>query len=262
MDKHNKNFFDIKGKVVIITGALGLLGNGLVKALVEQGAKIVITDLDGKKCREAANKINKDKENSAFGLRCDVSDEKSVKDTIKNVIKHFGGIDALINNAGLFVHTKFEDRTVEEIQKIVDVNIKGTILCSKFAAEFMKKKGRGSIVNIASIYGIVSPDKRIYGDSGVNCSEIYGMTKAGVINFTEYLATYLAEFNIRVNAISPGGIFNNQKEFFVKNYINKTPLGRMARIDDIVGAVIFLISDASSYITGHNLVVDGGFTIW
>ncbi|MEK6848762.1 MAG: SDR family oxidoreductase, partial [Nanoarchaeota archaeon] len=120
----------------------------------------------------------------------------------------------------------------------------------------------GSIINIGSIYGQVSSDKRIYGDSKRNNSEVYSATKAGIIQFTKYLATHWAEYNIRVNCISPGGIFNNQKEFFVKNYINKVPLGRMANVTDINGALIFLASDASKYVTGQNLTIDGGFTIW
>ncbi len=260
--KQNKNLFDVKGKVVVVTGALGQLGTGLIHALAEQGSKIVISDLDNKKCIERAKLINKRYGNVALGHGCDVSDEQSVQEMFETVIKKFGNIDALINNAGIGVYTPFEERTVEEIQKVVDVNIKGVILCSKAVADHMKKRKTGSIINIASIYGIVSPDKRIYGDSKRNSSEIYGMTKAGIINFTKYLATYLAEYNIRVNAISPGGIFNNQKEFFVRNYINKTPLGRMAKVEDITGAVVFLISDASSYITDNNLVIDGGFTAW
>lgn len=254
--------FDISGKVVMITGALGQLGSEITRELLENGAKVAISDLDEDKCKNAASDFNNKFKNSVFGIGCDITQEKSVEKFFAETYKKFGKIDALINNAGIGIFTPFEKRTPEEIDRVMDVNIKGTILCSKHAFNVMKKSGKGSIINIASIYGLVSSNKEIYGDSGRNNSEIYGMTKAAIINFTKYLAAYSAEFGIRVNAISPGGIFNGQKEVFVKNYTNKVPMKRMGSAKDMVGAAIYLISDSSSYMTGNNLVIDGGFTVW
>jgi NAD(P)-dependent dehydrogenase (short-subunit alcohol dehydrogenase family) len=160
------------------------------------------------------------------------------------------------------VYTPFESRTEEELDEVIDLNLKATILVSKAAAESMKSQKSGAIINFGSIYGVTTPDFRIYGDSGRNSSEIYGATKAGVIHFTKYLAAYLAPYCIRSNAISPGGVFNHQDPDFVKKYEYKTPLARMATSADLIGTILFLSSDDAQYITGQNIAVDGGFTVW
>ena len=257
-----RNLFDIKGKVVIITGALGQLGTTLSKNLAEQGAIVIITDVNNNKCEIAASLLNEKYPDSSLGISCDITQLESIKKMSKKVYSKYKKIDCLVNNAGIGVFTPFEDRNPEDIQNVMDVNIKGTVLCSQVISKYLKKANKGSIINIASVYGIVSSDYRIYGDSGRNNSEIYSITKAGIINFTKYLGTYLAKDNVRVNAISPGGIYNKQTESFVENYVKKTPLSRMAKTEDFVGAVIYLISDASEYMTGNNLIIDGGFTAW
>ncbi|MDP9260662.1 MAG: SDR family oxidoreductase, partial [Actinomycetota bacterium] len=174
--------------------------------------------------------------------------------------EQYGGLDILVNNAGIGVYTALEERTAAELAAVAAVNLTGTALCSRAAAPLMREGG--AIVNIASIYGIVSPDPRIYGTSGRNSSEIYGATKAGVIQMTRWFAVHLAPQRIRVNCISPGGVFAHQTADFVASYEQRTPLGRMTTVSDLEGALIYLTSDASAYVTGHNLVVDGGWSAW
>jgi NAD(P)-dependent dehydrogenase (short-subunit alcohol dehydrogenase family) len=233
--------FRLYGKVICITGASGQIGKALVKAYQEAGADVVPTDLDTE-------------------IPLDVTDKKSVEKARDAIVAKYGKIDILVNNAGIAVFIPFEERTVEEFDKVMNVNVRGTFLCSQVFAEELKKT-YGCIINVGSIYGMVSADKRIYGNSGRNSSEVYAASKAGIIHMTRYLATYLAP-NIRVNCVSPGGVFNNQDEHFIRSYEFKTPLGRMATADDLVGAFIFLASDSARYITGQNIAVDGGFTLW
>lgn len=252
------NHYDLKNKKILITGANGQLGRSLALVLLNQEAFVYATDIQKEMEKGLVKKIKNSEFKNFKYMEMDVTSEKSVEKA-ENLIK--GNIDVLINNAGVAVFTPFEERTIKEIDKVIDVNLKGTILCSKIFSKKMIRRKAGKIINIGSMYGIVPPDKRIYGDSGRNSSEIYGATKAGVIQLTKYLATYLGEFNITVNAISPGGIFNYQKKFFVDNYIRKNPLGRMAKEEDMLGIICFLSSDDSNYITGQNIAVDGGFTL-
>lgn len=253
-----KNFYDLKNKKILVTGANGQLGRGLVSALLKQGAFVYATDIQKEMDEKLLAELKKNKLKSYKYLAMDVTSEKSIKKTEHDIN---GPIDVLVNNAGIAVFTPFERRTENELEKVFDVNLKGTIICSKVFSKKMIKRKTGKIINIGSMYGIVPPDKRIYGDSGRNSSEIYGATKAGVIQLTKYLAAYLGEFNITVNTVSPGGIFNNQKKFFMDNYIRKNPLRRMADTEDLVGIICFLSSADSNYITGQNVAVDGGFTL-
>jgi NAD(P)-dependent dehydrogenase (short-subunit alcohol dehydrogenase family) len=249
--------YDLADKKVLITGANGQLGSALVLALLQQGAFVYITDIQ-KELDAGLSKVLVDKNLRNFEyLAIDVTSEKSIMASLPKVEK----LDVLINNAGVAVFTPFEERTEKELDFVLSVNLKGPILCSKVFSRLMVKQRSGSIINIGSIYGIVAADKKIYGDSGRNSSEIYAATKAGVIHATKYLAAYLAEYNIRVNAVSPGGIFNNQKKEFVDSYVKKTPLGRMAETQDLAGVICFLASDDAKYITGQNITVDGGFTL-
>jgi 3-oxoacyl-[acyl-carrier protein] reductase len=253
------NLYDLKNKTVLITGANGQLGQEFVKVLLKQGAFVYITDRHKVIDKKLANELTKQNLKKYKYLELDVTAEKSIERTNKLIN---GRLDVLINNAGVGVFTAFEQRTGAELDQVIDVNLKGTILCSKIFSRSMIKAKAGKIINIGSIYGVISSDKRIYGDSGRNNSEIYSATKAGVIQFSKYLAVYLAEHNIQINAISPGGIFNGQKEFFVKNYIARTPAGRMAKVEDFSGLICFLSSEESNYITGQNIIVDGGFSAW
>jgi NAD(P)-dependent dehydrogenase (short-subunit alcohol dehydrogenase family) len=252
------NNYDFKNKHVLITGVCGQIGQELTKAFLASGAIVCGVDLLPQPEAKFARAVAKYKKNF-FYISGDVTRERSIQEIFKQIKKP---IDALINCAGMGVYTPFEERTEDELDRVIALNIKATILMSKAAAREMKKRKQGVIINFGSIYGVVQPDYRIYGKSGRNSSEIYGATKAGVIHFTKYLAAYLARYGIRTNAISPGGVFNNQDPFFVKNYEHKTPMARMAQVDDLIGAILFLASEDAKYINGHNLVVDGGFTVW
>jgi len=236
-------------KIAVLTGASGNLGKSFLETLTRSGYYVYTVDL----------RIDNLKENSSVKpVFLDITNEKTVISFYRSLKK----IDALINNAGIGVFTPFEKRTVEEFMEVINVNMLGTFLMSREAIKIMKTQKSGKIINIGSIYGGVSSDPRIYGNSGRNNSEVYSMTKAGVIMLTKYMAAHFAKYNIQSNCISLGGIFNKQADSFVRNYINKTPAGRMASVSDLQGALKFLISEESDYVNGQNITVDGGFTAW
>lgn len=249
-----KDIFDIEKKIFLVTGAYGLIGSNLCHFLTDNNATVVAV---GKKEEKL-----KDLKTAAF-FKADISNEGDVTSLWSSLTKKFKRIDVLINNAAKSTSNTFENLTAKEWDNIIGTNVKGTFLMCKQGFNSGLLKSGSSIINISSIYGIVSPDQRIYGDSGLNSSSVYGCSKAGVIQLTKYLATYLAGKSIRVNCISLGGIFNNQPAYFLQKYIEKTPLNRLGVVDDILGTIVFLSSEkASGYITGANIVVDGGFTVW
>lgn len=246
--------FSLKGKVAVVTGGLGQLGSAFVSDLEAAGARVFAADLPG------AKPFHKGRRRPHVPI--DVTNEASVAAAAASVRRTAGRLDIWLNNAGIGVFTPYESRTEEEFDKVLDINVKGVFLCTRAASRVMHPSRGGAVINVASVYGLVSPDPRIYGDSGRNSSEVYGASKSAVVSMTRYFAVHLAAKGIRVNAITPGGIFNHQAPFFVKGYEARTPLGRMARESDISGAAVFLASDAASYMTGHNLVMDGGWTAW
>jgi len=264
--------FSLKNKTAIVTGALGLIGKEHCKALAVAGANVVVTDTDENKCKEFAKSLI----NESIGHFVDVTIPDSIKKLRDEVIKKYGHIDILVNNAAIndmfenpkaaSEQSKFENYPLELWQKSVDVNLTGLFLCSQILGSEMAKQKSGSIINIASTYGITAPDQSLYkkedGLQSFYKPPAYSATKGAVIMFTRYLAAYWGKDNVRVNTLTPGGVENNQDEFFIQKYSAKTPLGRMAKSTDYKGALIFLASDASSYMTGANLVVDGGWTAW
>ncbi len=266
------NLFDLSGKVAVVTGALGLIGRNHCRALSEAGARVVVTDMQGDEC----NKFAAELPGSAIGFGADITDPDSVKALRDLTLAHFGQIDILVNNAAindkfedpaaLFEQSKFENYPLDLWNKSLSVNVTGMFLCSQIIGTVMAEKGSGSIINVASTYGIVAPNQDLYIDrNGIQKffkTAAYPVTKGAVIAFTKFLAAYWGKSGVRVNTLSPGGVENNQDDFFVENYSKRTPLNRMAKPDDYCGAVVFLASDASAYMTGANLVVDGGFTIW
>ncbi|MBK7105588.1 MAG: SDR family oxidoreductase [Ignavibacteriae bacterium] len=264
--------FSLNNKVAVVTGALGLLGKNHCEALAEAGANVIVADIDEAECKL----FSKNLKTQSSGFALDVTNEKSIQNLLENVLAVFNKVDILINNAAIndmvenpkniLEESQFENYSLQKWQRSIDVNLTGTFLCSKIIGSQMVKQGNGNIINIASTYGVVAPNQNLYKDKNGNQifykPPAYSVTKGAVISFTKYLASYWAEKNIRVNCLSPGGVKNNQNEEFINEYSYRTPLGRMANPDDYKGAIVFLASDASNYMTGENLIVDGGWTIW
>ncbi|MFD0749649.1 oxidoreductase [Mucilaginibacter calamicampi] len=241
----------LKGKVIIVTGGSGLLGSEIIARVTEEGAICINAD------------INHSTSDDLTRINCDVTDVVSIQQCIDAVITKHGRIDGLVNNA--YPRTKdwgnkFEDINYESWKTNVDWQLNSYFYFTQAISKHMSVAKKGSIVNMASIYGVVGPDFSVYNGTSMTMPAAYSAIKGGLINFTKYLASYLGANNIRVNCVSPGGIFDNQNRTFVENYNNKVPLKRMGLPADISPAVAFLLSDDAKYITGHNLVVDGGWT--
>jgi len=251
----------LKGKVALISG--GAKGQGKVEAQLfsKEGAKVILGDILDDLGQEVAKDIQ-DTGGEATYVHLDVTNETDWKSSIEIVLKKYGRLDILVNNAGILIRKGIEDTTSEDWSRIMAINAKGAFLGIKSAIPVMRQSGGGSIINISSTYGVIAPDQRIYGTSGQNSSAFYASTKSALINLTRYLASYWNRKGIRVNTLSPGGVENNQDPKFIKKYSEKTMIGRMAQKDEYIGALIFLCSDASSYMTGSNLIIDGGWTAW
>jgi len=246
---------NLEGKIVLITGGAGIQGPEHAKAFKKAGATVVVSDIKG------------------ADVYLDVTDEGSIEKTIKEILKKHKRIDVLVNNAGATgkqmkrAAAPVKDQSLEDWEHILKVNLTGVWLCSQKIGLIMAKQGGGSIINLASIYGLVAPDFSIYKeamyDSGkpMGTPAAYSASKGGVIALTYYLASYWGDKNVRVNCVTPGGIFDKQSEKFVKAYARRVPMGRMAKRNEISGALLYLASDLASYVTGANIVVDGGLTI-
>jgi len=246
-----KNLFDIDKKIVIITGGLGFLGYQYAEYLIDQGCKVAVWDLPGKSYSEF-----KKGETTIGGV--DVRNRQEIESALRLIERKWGIPDALINNAGIDYSP---DKIPNGQEAILPTNLLGAVNCADAVGRKMCEKGRGSIVNIGSIYGLIAPDYRIYPKGFVK-PIMYGAGKAGLINATKYLATLWAGMGVRVNCLIPGGIENGQPKKFIENYSFKVPMGRMGKAEELFGAIHFLISDASSYMTGANLIIDGGYGIW
>lgn len=269
--------FELKERVAVVTGGVGLLGTEFCKTLAEAGAAIAVVDLNS----EAAQKVSDGLVKAGYNAKAigtDITKPESVNAMVASVLSTFGRLDVLVNSAALdpkfdpdaaskgIAPGAFEDYPLEQWNAAMSVNLTGMFLVTQACVRPMIEQGKkGSIINICSTYGLNGPDQRIYIKDGNRVAYkpvYYTVTKAGVMGFTKYLAAYYAETEIRVNALTPGGVFNNHDEYFVTNYSAKTILGRMARKDEMNGALLFLASDASSYMTGNNVIVDGGWTAW
>ncbi|USK72887.1 SDR family oxidoreductase [Peribacillus frigoritolerans] len=274
MKSDYSNLFSLKGKNIIVTGGLGYLGKECVKGFAQHGANLAIVDLDKTMTESFAIEVAEKYKIKAIGISCDVSIETDIQKMIEQVTTTLGNIDVLFNNAATksrnldAFFAPFEDYSLEEWKKIMSVNLDGMFLVAKnVSKQMMKNDNGGSIIQTASIYGVVGPDHRIYNGSNflnreINSPAVYSASKAGVIGLTKYLATYLAQYNIRVNTLTPGGLQSGQNEKFIQSYSNRVPLGRMGLVEEMVGAVIYMASDASNYMTGQNIIVDGGLTAW
>jgi NAD(P)-dependent dehydrogenase (short-subunit alcohol dehydrogenase family) len=269
--------FDLTGRVAVVTGGVGLLGAEFCRTLAEAGAVVSIVDLNASASQAVADSLT-NSGYKALALPTDITQPDSVNGAVENVLSTFGRLDILVNSAALdpkfdpeainkgITPGAFEDYPLDLWNSALNVNLTGMFLMTQACVKPMIEQGKkGSIINICSTYGLNGPDQRIYIKDGKRVAFkpiYYTVTKAGVVGFTKYLAAYYAETEIRVNALTPGGVFNNHEDYFVKNYSAKTILGRMARKDEMNGALLFLASDASSYMTGNNVVVDGGWTAW
>lgn len=269
--------FDLTGRVAVVTGGVGLLGAEFCRTLAEAGASVAVVDLNASASQETADSLTKNGY-QALAVPADITQPDSVDALVDKVLSAFGGLDILINSAALdpkfdpdavkkgIMPGAFEDYPLDQWNAALNVNLTGMFLVTQACVRpMLAQKKKGSIINICSTYGLNGPDQRIYVRDGERVAfkpVYYTVTKAGVLGFTKYLAAYYAGTDIRVNALTPGGVFNNHEEYFVKNYSAKTILGRMANKDEMNGALLFLASDASSYMTGNNVIVDGGWTAW
>ena len=265
-----KKLFDVSGKVIILTGASGFLGTQFAEGLSQAGAHVVLADTNFKRCKELELKFKKKYNASPLAVKLDVTSKKSIKNMISKILKKYSKIDVLINNAA-FQGTVGKQRAVDLVDvplsiwnKGINVNLTGVFLVSQLVGKVFLKQKHGIIINISSAYGMIAADQRIYAKSGQNSMAFYAATKSALLNLTRYFASYWNRTGIRVNSLSPGGVerIEVQGKSFIKNYSYKTMLGRMAHKDEYIGALIFLCSNSSSYMTGSNLVFDGGFTAW
>ena len=272
MRKHHK-LFDLTGRTIVVAGGAGQIGFAFCSILADAGASVILADIDTEMAEEKRRNLSTALAEKITIAPLDVSTQSSVAafysqlystdESLYGLINcfHFKGNTRKLDTTSNFF-ADFENYPEQAWDMVHDVNLKGAFLMSQAAIPFFRKNKSGVIVNISSTYGNVSANKSIYGDSGINSPVAYGTSKAALINFTRYLATHLANQNIRANCLSPGGVFNNQSEEFISNYTRLTPLGRMAEAEDYQGAILFLMSDASKYMTGANLIVDGGWTAW
>jgi NAD(P)-dependent dehydrogenase (short-subunit alcohol dehydrogenase family) len=261
--------FDLTGRAAIVTGGGGILGRGFCEVLARHGARVAVFDVDDATARKTAGNIG-----GAIAVACDVADPASVASAVARVAAEFGSIDILHNNAASKTgnladfFTPFEDYRLETWREVMGVNIDGMFLMAQAVGRQMLAQGHGgSIIQTASVYGVVAPDQRIYEGSQymnrpINTPAVYSASKAAVIGLTQYLASYWGAHGIRVNTLTPGGVESGQNDVFSRKYAARVPLGRMARADEMQSALLFLASDASSYVTGQNIVVDGGLTCW
>jgi 2-deoxy-D-gluconate 3-dehydrogenase len=269
--------FSLKGRVAVVTGGGGQLGFEFCKTLAEAGAAVVAADLNMELAEKTASRL-KEAGYAASAFPLDVTRLDSTRELVAETVRQFRRLDILVNSAALdpkfdpdaaakgIAPGAFEDYPLDQWNAALNVNLTGMFLATQACVKQMIAQGKkGSIINICSTYGLNGPDQRIYIKDGKRVAfkpVYYTVTKAGVLGFTKYLAAYYAGTEIRVNALTPGGVFNNHEEYFVKNYSAKTILGRMANKDEMNGALLFLASDASSYMTGNNVIVDGGWTAW
>jgi len=241
----------LSNKVIVVTGGNGLLGRSMVGRLLDEGSRVINVDIDH------------ETDLASGKFKADLTQDSGVDELVSSVVKAYGRIDGLVNNA--YPRTKdwgnkWEDIVADSWRKNVDMQLNSVFYITQVVGKQMKLQGSGSIVNIASIYGVVGNDFTVYDGTGMTSPAAYAAIKGGVINLTRYLASYMGRDGVRVNCVSPGGIFNHQHEVFVSNYQKKVPMGRMGIPDDISPSVAFLLSEDSGYISGQNLIVDGGWT--
>jgi NAD(P)-dependent dehydrogenase (short-subunit alcohol dehydrogenase family) len=278
VDTNSFSRFDLKDRVIVITGGAGLLGVMHAESIAGAGGTPVLSDLNGKSAEKAAETISKKYGVPALGIQTDITDKTNVEELCDTILNQFGRIDGLINNAAnnpkmedtqqTTEWSRFENFSLDAWEQDMSVGLKGAFLCSQVLGSKMAEQGKGVIVNISSDLGLVGPDQRLYEKKGVPADKqpvkpvTYSVIKSGLIGLTRYLATYWAKKGVRVNAVCPGGVEAGQSEDFKERLHSRIPMNRMAKKDEYQGTIIFLVSDASSYMTGATLAVDGGRTCW
>ena len=271
---NNISYFDFSGKVIVVTGAAGILGSALSRSFASLGASVVCLDCCEDKLFSMVTALRHEfGEACADAIPCDVSDEVAVKKAVTHILLKQKKIDVLVNNAATKTNnlndffTPFEDYSLPVWKNVMAVNLDGMFLMAKEIGRYMQQQKSGCLIQIASIYSLLGPDQRIYEGSeylglAINTPAVYTASKAGVVGLTKHLATLWGQYNIRVNAVCPGGIESGQNDIFAKRYSDRIPLGRMASKEDIIGPILFLASDAAKYVTGQALYVDGGLSAW
>ena len=264
--------FNLNNKICVVTGGAGILGEKFSYTLSKFGATVIIVDKNANQCKNLASKISKETGNFVIGKKVDLSSEKSIEKFSSYLKETFGNVDVLVNNAakkpsGFFKN--LDNYDLKTWNEVLSINLNSIFLMCKHLEPLLIKNKSASIINISSIYGFLGPDQSIYKGSWyedlggeINTPLIYSATKGAVISMTKYLATYWGDKGIRVNTISPGGVKSGQNTTFENKYKKKVPLKRMANKSDLVGALIFLASDSSSYVTGQNMIIDGGLSTW
>jgi len=255
----------IRGKRILLLGACGVLGRVHARLLAEQGARLIIADRPGTTVREDAKALG------IPGIEIDVAQERMVTDGVASAAAHFSGLDGAIFNAAITseglagegnAFPAFEDYPLVLWQKAIEISLTGAFLFAREAGKVLRQASGGSLINVASVYGVVGPDHRIYDGQPFRSFPAYSASKAGIIGLTRWLATWWAKDGVRVNCVSPGGVFNDHDARFVAAYANRTPMGRMADREEVTGILVYLLSDASRYCTGQNFIIDGGLTSW
>lgn len=272
------SLFSLNGRVIIITGGAGLLGTKHAEAIAEAGGAPVLLDLNKEKLDAQVAILEKEYSITALGLVCDITKKKQILDCLEKIIALYGRIDGLVNNAANDPKvgscadakklTRFENISEDYWNADLAVGLTGAFLCAQVFGHYMATHGGGVIVNVSSDLGVIAPDQRLYEQSGLPADSqpvkpvTYSVVKTGLIGLTRYLATYWNKEGVRVNTISPGGVFNGQNEGFVAKIAQRIPMGRMAHKDEYKASIVYLLSDASSYMNGHNLIIDGGRSCW
>ncbi len=259
---------NLSGRVIAITGGAGHIGKAMADAVAELGASVAVVDLNSEACDDVAIRLAKKYKVTSVGFPVNLSEEEAVRTLPSQIAEQMGGLDVLINCAA-FVGTSglegwgvpFEDQSVDTWRKALEVNLTSIFTLTQAATPLLKASGQGSIINVSSIYGVYGPDLRLYEGTEMGSPAAYAASKGGLIQFTRWCSTVLAP-DIRVNTITPGGVSRGQDDRFVERYVEKTPLNRMATEEDFKGAACYLASDLSAYVTGQNLIVDGGFGVW
>jgi NAD(P)-dependent dehydrogenase (short-subunit alcohol dehydrogenase family) len=260
-----KSKFDLTGRVIIITGACGLIGRAFVEACAQHGAHVVVADLATVDPVAVAREVSSRNKKETLGVPFDVADRRSVEGLRDTVLKKYKKIDGLVNchqNKTKSFFARFEEYTDENWDAVIETNLKGTYLTCQIIGTWLAENGGGTIVNLASTYSVVAPNQNLYEGTKMGCPAAYSASKGGVMALSQYLAAYWGEKGVRVNQITPHGVWNNHEARFEENFAKYLPLRRMSYNHEVASALIYLLSDASSFVTGHNLIVDGGWTAW